>query len=96
MAAQVIRMAIRKAGQKAPNPLRSRSAGKEKRRQVIHANVHCSPPKVEFCMEVRCCSSNNVAPALAAASLAASWEVVKLLIEQGVDVKSAASGAALI
>ena len=95
MAAQVIRMAIRKAGQKAPNPLRSRSAGKEKRRQVIDANVHCCPPKVEFCMEVRCCSSrsNNVAPALAAASLAASWEVVKL---QGVDVKSAASGAALI
>ena len=36
------------------------------------------------------------APALAAASLADSWEVVKLLIEQGVDVKSDASGAALI
>ena len=35
------------------------------------------------------------APALAAASLADSWEVVKLLSQQGVDVKSDAGGAAL-
>ena len=35
------------------------------------------------------------APALGAASLADSWEVVKLLIEQGIDVKSDAGGAAL-
>ena len=35
------------------------------------------------------------APALGAASLADSWEVVKILIEQGVDVKSDAGGAAL-
>ena len=33
---------------------------------------------------------------LGAASLADSWEVVKILIEQGVDVKSDAGGAALI
>ena len=42
------------------------------------------------------CSAPSGAPALAAASLADSWEVVKLLIEQGVDVKSDAGGAALI
>ena len=42
------------------------------------------------------CSAPSGAPALGAASLADSWEVVKILIEQGVDVKSDAGGAALI
>ena len=41
------------------------------------------------------CSAPSGAPALAAASLTDSWEVVKLLIEQGIDVKSDSGDAAL-